>query len=157
MPISTEHAGRTYPSQSYTVTAGKIAEFAAALGDENLAYQGADAIAPPTFPVVLANWGAVFGDPDLGLALNRTIHVEQKFAYTRPLRAGDDVTATVTIANVRVRGAVDMVTVETRVDLEDRVETSVDPAEREPAAGEAQDGHIVTMTSTLFHTREEEA
>ncbi|MDO5499187.1 MAG: MaoC family dehydratase N-terminal domain-containing protein [Propionibacteriaceae bacterium] len=136
MPISTEHAGRSYPPLTYWVTAGKIAEFAAALGDDNSAYQGDDAIAPPTFPVVLANWDAVFDDPDLGLALNRTIHVEQKFAYARPLRAGDHVTATLRIDNVRVRGQVDMVTVATVIDT---------------VAGE----HVCTMTSSLFHTREE--
>ncbi|MDO5681797.1 MAG: MaoC family dehydratase N-terminal domain-containing protein [Propionibacteriaceae bacterium] len=138
MPISTEDAGRTYPPLHYQVTAGKIAEFAAALGDDNPAYQGADAIAPPTFPVVLASWDAVFGDPDLGLSLNRTIHVEQKFTYARPLRAGDDVTATLRIADVRVRGQVDRITVATSIDT---------------VAGE----HVCTMTSSLFHSREEEA
>ncbi|WP_432559852.1 FAS1-like dehydratase domain-containing protein [Granulicoccus sp. GXG6511] len=138
MPISTEHAGRAYPPLHYRVTAGKIAEFADALGDENPAYRGDDAIAPPTFPVVLASWDAVFGDPELGLALNRTIHVEQKFAYARPLRADDHVTATLRIENVRVRGQVDMVTVATSIDTVD---------------GE----HVCTMTSSLFHTREEES
>lgn len=134
MPILTEHAGRTYPPLRYAVTAGKIAEFAAALGDDNAAYSGDEPIAPPTFPVVLANWDAVFGDPELGIALNRTIHVEQKFAYARPLRAGDVVDATVKIESVRVRGQVDMVT----------VATSVDTVEGE---------HVCTMTSSLFHTR----
>ncbi|HHV21421.1 MAG TPA: MaoC family dehydratase [Propionibacterium sp.] len=136
MPISTEHAGRAYPPLHYRVTAGKIAEFAAALGDDNPAYQGEDAIAPPTFPVVLASWDAVFGDPELELALNRTIHVEQKFAYVRPLRAGDHVTATLRIESVRVRGQVDMVTVATSIDTVDG-------------------DHVCTMTSSLFHNREE--
>ena len=136
MPISTSHAGRTYPPLRYRVTPGKIAEFAAALGDDNPAYQADDAIAPPTFPVVLASWDAVFGDPELGLALNRTIHVEQKFAYpTRLLQAGDEVTATLHIDNVRVRGQVDMITLATSIDTVD---------------GE----HVCTMTSSLFHTRE---
>lgn len=138
MPISTEHAGRSYPPLRYRVTAAKIAEFAAALGDANPAYAGADAIAPPTFPVVLAGWDAVFGDPELGLALNRTIHVEQKFAYARPLRAGEEVEAIVTIAGVRVRGQVDMVTVATDITATN---------------GE----HVCMMTSSLFHTREEQS
>ena len=138
MPISAEHAGRSYPPLRYRVTEGKIAEFAAALGDTNPAYAGADSVAPPTFPVVLAGWDAVFGDPELGLALNRTIHVEQKFAYARPLRAGDEVEATVTISGVRVRGQVDMVTVTTDIRTDD---------------GE----DVCIMTSNLFHTREEES
>jgi acyl dehydratase len=138
MPISAEHAGRSYPPLRYRVTAEKIAEFAVALGDTNPAYAGADAIAPPTFPVVMAGWDAVFDDAALGLALNRTIHVEQKFAYARPLRAGDEVDATVTISGVRVRGQVDMVT----------VTTDIATVDGEP---------VCTMTSSLFHTREEES
>lgn len=133
MPISTEHAGRTYPPVSYTVTAGKIAEFAAAIGDTNPAYQGGAAIAPPTFAVVLANWDAVLEDPELDVKLTQMLHAEQRFAYARPLRAGDDVTATATIDNVRIRGNVEILTIATRVD----------------SAGE----HIATLTSTLFHNR----
>jgi hypothetical protein len=39
MPISEAHAGRSYPpTPLYQVTALKIAEFAAALGDANTAY-----------------------------------------------------------------------------------------------------------------------
>lgn len=138
MPISTEHEGRSYEPLRYRVTEGKIAEFAAALGDSNPAYAGADAIAPPTFPVVMAGWDAVFGDPELGLDLNRTIHAEQKFAYARPLRAGDEVEATVSISSVRVRGQVDRVVVATNIAT---------------VGGD----HVCTMTSSLFHTREEAA
>lgn len=138
MPISTEHEGRSYPPLRYQVTAGKIAEFAAALGDPNPSYAGTDAIAPPTFPVVMAGWDAVFGDPELGLDLNRTIHAEQKFAYARSLRAGDEVEAIVRIVSVRVRGQLDRVIVATDIAT---------------VAGE----HVCTMTSSLFHTREEAA
>lgn len=138
MRISTEHVGRSYPPLRYRVTREKIAEFAAALGDPNPAYAGDSATAPPTFPVVLAGWDSVFGDAEIGLALNRTVHVEQRFGYTRPLRAGDEVLATVTLAGVRVRGQVDMVTVTTDV-------VTVE--------GE----HVCTMTSSLFHTRSEGA
>lgn len=138
MPISPEHKGRSYPPLRYQVTAGKIAEFAAALGDPNPAYAGPDAVAPPTFPVVLAGWDAVFGDPELGLDLNRTIHAEQKFAYARPLRAGNEVEATVSITSVRVRGQVDRVVVATDI-------------------ATVSGDHVCTMTSSLFHTREETA
>lgn len=137
MPISTEHAGRTYPPLSYSVTAAKIAEFAAAIGDDNPAYQGPDAIAPPTFGVVLANWDAVFTDSELDVKLAQMIHAEQKFAYDRPLRAGQDVEATVTIENVRIRGSVEIITVATRI-----------------ATPEGE--KVATLTSTLFHTRSPE-
>ena len=105
MPISEEHVGRSYPATApYEVSRAKIAEFAAALGDgDNPAYAGADPIAPPTFAVVLSSaaWDAMFADPELELSLSRTVHVDQRFAWQRPLRAGDEVSATLTIEKVR--------------------------------------------------------
>ncbi len=117
MPISPEHAGRSYPAtEPYQVSRAKIAEFAAALGDDNPAYgtstgEPAEPIAPPTFAAVIAfrAWDAMFADPELGLALHRTIHTEQGFTWVRPLRAGDEVTATLTIDKVRTRGGSDMI------------------------------------------------
>lgn len=137
MPISPEHAGRTYPpAPPYRVSLAKIREFSAALGDENPAYLGDDAVAPPTFAAVIAAqaWGALFDDPELGLALHRTMHADQTFLFTRPLRDGDDVTASLTIERVRNRGALDMVTV--AVDL---------------TVGNTT---VCTARSTLMHTQE---
>ena len=130
MPISEEHVGSTYPAtEPYEVSRAKIAEFAAALGDsDNPAYAGGEAIAPPTFAVVLSSaaWDAMFADPELALSLSRTVHVDQRFAWQRPLRAGDEVTATLRIDKVRVRGAMAIITI--AVDL--------------------------ATTSTLMHTQE---
>lgn len=116
MPISPAHAGRSYPAtEPYQVSRAKIAEFAAALSDDNPAYRVSTAspepIAPPTFAAVIAfrAWDAMFTDPELGLALHRTIHTEQGFNWLRPLRAGDEVTATLTIDKVRTRGGSDMI------------------------------------------------
>lgn len=140
MPISPEHVGRSYPAtKPYRVSRAKIAEFATALGDQNPAYFDEDSpIAPPTFAAVIAAqaWGSMFDDPDLGLALRRTMHADQRFDIIRPLREGDDVVATLTIERVRSRGGTDMVTI--GVDL-----ASV---EGEP---------LGTATSQLIHTREE--
>ena len=108
MPISADYAPRVYPPTApYEVSRAKIAEFAAALGDANPAYRAPDAVAPPTFAAVLAAsaWDALFDDPELGLSLARTVHVDQRFAWTRPLRAGDLVTATLSLDKARVRGA----------------------------------------------------
>ena len=140
MPISPEHVGRSYPAtKPYRVSRAKIAEFATALGDQNPAYFDEDSpIAPPTFAAVIAAqaWGAMFDDPDLGLALRRTIHADQRFDIIRPLREGDDVVATLTIEKVRNRGAMDMVTI---------------AVELATVEGEA----LGSATSQLIHTREE--
>lgn len=138
MPISAEHAGRTYPpAPAYRVSRAKIAEFARAIQDENPAYFGDHPIAPPTFAAVIAAqaWGSLFDDEELGLALHRTVHADQTFDFHRPLRGGDDVVARLTIERVRNRGNLDMVTI--------LVALTVD--------GEA----VCDARSTLMHTREE--
>lgn len=139
MRISEAHVGRTYPPTApYLVSREKIAEFAAALGDDNPAYAGPDAVAPPTFAAVLSAraWEALFADADLDVALHRTIHGDQKFAWERPLRVGDVVTSGLRIGGVRLRGnaAIISVVVELRVRSE----------------------LVCTSTSTLFHTWPEE-
>ncbi len=142
MPISEDHVGRSYPATApYEVSRAKIAEFAAALGDgDNPAYAGDSPVAPPTFAVVLSSaaWDAMFADPDLSLSLSRTVHVDQRFVWQRPLRAGDEVTATLRIEKVRARGATAILTI---------------AVELATISGEA----LCTATSTLMHTAEEAA
>ncbi|EPH07157.1 hypothetical protein HMPREF1531_00207 [Propionibacterium sp. oral taxon 192 str. F0372] len=115
MPINAEHAGRRYPAtKPYLVTSARIAEFAAAIGDDNPAYTGEEPIAPPTFSTLIAAqaWGALFDDPELEISLHRTMHADQRFRITRSLRTGDLVSATATIEKVRIRGNTEMITVD---------------------------------------------
>ena len=112
MAISEAHAGRRYPpTEPYEVSAAKIAEFAAALGDDNPRYAGSTPIAPPTFAALIASaaWQPMFTDPELGLALRRIVHGDQRFSYRRPLRAGDVVAATLTIDQVRLRAGTEII------------------------------------------------
>jgi acyl dehydratase len=142
MPISEDHVGRRYPATApYQVSRAKIAEFAVAVGDAgNPAYAGRDPIAPPTFAVVLSSaaWDAMFADPELELSLSRTVHVDQRFTWQRPLRAGDEVSATLTIEKVRARGATAIITIAVQLAT---------------TAGEA----LCTASSTLMHTMGEAA
>jgi acyl dehydratase len=141
VPITPEHAGRSYPATApYEVSAAKIAEFARALGDDNPAYFSRTPLAPPTFVFVLASaaWDAMFADEELGLALQRVVHGDQRFTYERLLRAGDEVQARLRIDKVRSRGATDIVSCSVRI--------------------ETIDGELVcTAESTFAHTREEAA
>jgi acyl dehydratase len=138
MSITAEHVGRRYPAAPpYEVSRAKIAEFATAIRDDNPAYLSDDPVAPPTFAAVIAAhaWEALFGDEELGLALNRTMHTDQGFTFHRPLRPGDVVHAQLGIEKVRNRGALDMITV-----VVDRV----------------VDGEVVCEArSGLMHTRED--
>jgi acyl dehydratase len=118
MAISEQHVGRAYPPTApYEVSAAKIGEFARALGDDNPAYAGEAPVAPPTFVAVIAAaaWDSLFGDAELDLALRRVVHADQRFDYVRPLRAGDRVSAVLTIDKVRVRGEVDIIGVSVKV------------------------------------------
>jgi len=113
MAMNPALAGKTYPpSEPYEVGREKIREFADAIGDDNPAYRDQaaargygydDVIAPPTFPVVMSFVAGrqVIGDPELGIDYSRVVHGEQRFEYSRPIQAGDVLTATVTIEDIR--------------------------------------------------------
>jgi acyl dehydratase len=125
--INKDYLGRTFPATApYEVSRVKIAEFADAIGDPNpvfrdrAAAQAAgypDVIAPPTFPIVvtMAASGRAVADPGLGLNYAMVVHGEQRFEYSRPLRAGDVVTAQATICGIREVGPMTMLTTETQI------------------------------------------
>ena len=127
MALNPEYAGRVYgPGEPYEVSRVKIADFAEAIGDRNPLYTDAsaanaagypDVIAPPTFPIVItmAASRTAIGDPGLGINYAMVVHGEQRFAYTRPLHAGDVVVAQSTISGIREVGSMTMVTTETEI------------------------------------------
>jgi acyl dehydratase len=119
--------GRSYPpSAVYEVGRAKIAEFAAALGEDDPVHRDPaaaralghpDVIAPPTFAIVVTLEAAnvVLTDPELDFDYSRVVHGEQRFTHHRPIRAGDRLVATTSIENVRTVAGNDMLT--TRVDV----------------------------------------
>jgi acyl dehydratase len=149
MALDPKIVGRSYASaRPYEVAREKLRDFADAIGDNNPAYRDADAaralghpdvIAPPTFAIVITrdtSW-QVIADPELGLALHRVLHGEQRFAYSRPIVAGDELTCTLTIDAVKQAAGMDVVS--TRTDIV-------------TVGGE----HVCTALATLFHRPEEE-
>lgn len=143
MPVNPELVGRPFPATApYLVGREKVREFARAVfadDPQHTDLQAAralgypDVVAPPTFAMVVQDLTLqqLLAEPDSGIALERTIHAEQRFRYTRPIVAGDELTARLSIAGVRAMGAGAMVTSE---------------AEITDAAGE----HVVTTTSVLL-------
>lgn len=127
MAVNTEFIGRTYPASStYLVGREKIREFASSLGDGNPAFHDLDAaralgysdlVAPPTFAIVISMLASsqVIFDPDLGLDYSRVVHGDQKFSYVRPIVAGDELSASSTVTNIRSVAGNDMVTVATEL------------------------------------------
>jgi acyl dehydratase len=127
MAINRDYAGRTFPaSEPYEICRVKIADFASAIGDPNPLYRDpaaaqaaghSDVIAPPTFAIVvsMASSGAAIADPALGLNYAMVVHGEQRFEYSRPLVAGDVVTAQATITDIRDAGRNVMLTTSTEI------------------------------------------
>jgi len=127
MAINPDFAGRTFPpGEPYEVSREKLREFANAIGDPNPVYRSRsaaqeagfpDVIAPPTFAIVIsmASSSKVLADPALNVNYAMVVHGEQKFEYTRPLRAGDVVTAQSTITSIREVGSLSMMTTTTQI------------------------------------------
>lgn len=104
MPVDQSLVGRVFPpTRPYAVSAEKIREFVTATGGT---YD--DGPAPATFPIVLAfDAMNAFLDAE-SIDLFRIVHGEQKFAYERPIRPGDVLTATLTVASLRQIGGNDI-------------------------------------------------
>lgn len=143
MPVNPELAGRVFPPTApYLVGREKVREFARAVFSDApvhvdpeaaraLGYR--DVVAPPTFAMVVQDLTLqqLLAEPDAGIELSRLIHAEQRFRYTRPIVAGDELTATLSVTGVRTVGGNAMITSE---------------AEIRDVAGE----HVVTATSVLL-------
>jgi acyl dehydratase len=111
MPVDQSLVGRVFPPTGpYAVSEERIRAFVEATGGE---YDGG--AAPATFPIVLA-----FDAMNAFLAaesidLFRIVHGEQKFAYERPVRPGDVLTATLEVASLRQIGGNDIIGTTSRI------------------------------------------
>jgi acyl dehydratase len=127
MPLDPSYAGRSFPpTPPYVVGREKVREFATAIGATDAAYHDPaaaralghrDVVAPPTFPVV-ATWAVnrqLIDDPGLGLDFSRVVHGDQRFTYTRPVEAGDELVCVNTIEDISSRGGHDFLTTRTEV------------------------------------------
>ena len=141
--MNPELVGRSFPPTApYLVGREKVREFARAVfatdpqhtdpaAARALGYD--DVVAPPTFAMVIQDLTLqqLLAEEDSGIALERTVHAEQRFRYSRPIVAGDELVAQLQITNVRAFGKGAMVTSE---------------AEITDLAG----AHVVTATSVLL-------
>jgi len=129
------------PVASYHVGREKIREFAVAtlvtdlqLTDVDVAKARgyADIVAPPTFPIVIQEktLAQLLAYPGSGIDFSKVVHGDQQFEYSRPIVAGDELIATLSVTKVQSLGGHSMVTSES-------VMTTL--------SGE----HVVTASSTL--------
>jgi acyl dehydratase len=141
--VNPELVGRVFPATPpYLVGREKVREFARAvfatdaqhtdpIAAQALGYP--DVVAPPTFAMVVQDLTLqqLLAEPDSGIVLQNVLHAEQRFAYSRPIVAGDELSAQLQVTGIRTLGGNAMVT-------SDAVITD--------AAGE----HVVTATSVLL-------
>lgn len=142
MSVNPELVGRIFPPAApYTVGREKVREFARAVLAENplhfdpeAAHQAGydDVVAPPTFPIVVqeSTLAQLLAEPDAGIDFARVVHGDQRFSYTRPIVAGDELIATLAVTSVKSLGGHSMVT-------------------SESVMTDASGSHVVTATSTL--------
>jgi acyl dehydratase len=140
--VNPELQGREFaPTAPYLVGREKVREFARAvfatspLNHDPEAARAAgysDIVAPPTFAVVIqeSTLAQLLAEPDAGIDFTRVVHGDQRFTYTRPIVAGDELTATLRVASVKSLGGHSMVTAKSSI---------VD----------ATGAHVVTAISTL--------
>ncbi len=140
--MNPELVGRAFaPTVPYLVGREKVREFARAVfasSPLNYSVEAAsaagysDVVAPPTFAVVVqeATLAQLLAEPDGGIDFTRVVHGDQRFSYSRPIVAGDELTATLAVTSIKSLGGHSMVTAES---------TIVDPS----------GDHVVTAISTL--------
>jgi acyl dehydratase len=148
--VNPELIGRDFPPTApYLVGREKVREFARAVfadAPQHTDVEAAraagfdDVVAPPTFAMVIQDHTLqqLLHQPDSGIVLARTIHAEQRFSYTRPIVAGDELTGKLSVTAIRKMGGNAMIT---------------SAAEITDAAG----AHVVTATSVLLVGAEEGA
>jgi acyl dehydratase len=132
MPLNRDFIGREYPGdETYEVSRELIRRFAEAIGNADPAYTDVDAakalgyadvIAPPTFLTVLGfrfRDGGPLSDPTLGLDYSLVVHGEQRFVHHRPVVAGDVLSVTSSVVDIRDAGRNELLTTKTAVTAAD--------------------------------------
>ena len=140
--MNPELQGRVFPPAApYLVGREKVREFASAVlstsalnfdTDAAVAAGYPDVVAPPTFAVVVQErtLAQLLGDEDAGIDFSRVVHGDQRFSYTRPIVAGDELTAQLTVSSVKTLGGHTMVTADSVIT-------------------DASGAHVVTAISSL--------
>jgi acyl dehydratase len=117
---------RLPPVGPYLVGREKVREFARAVQSHSalntdaeaaIAAGYTDVVAAPTFPIVIqeATLQQLLAAPDTGIDFTRVVHGDQRFTFTRPVVAGDELLAELTVTSVKTLGGHGMVTAQTEV------------------------------------------
>ncbi|MBI5159942.1 MAG: MaoC family dehydratase N-terminal domain-containing protein [Micrococcales bacterium] len=127
MPVNPALEGRTLPPIGpYLVGREKVREFARAVQSRSPLSIDADAasaagyeglLAPPTFAIVVqeAALQQLLAEPDTGIDFARVVHGDQRFGFVRPVVAGDELLAHLSVTSIKTLAGNSMVTAETAI------------------------------------------
>lgn len=106
MPLNKTCIGKPYPSATTNVTLDAAQKYARAYNDNNPRFSDPASpggiVAPPMYAVVVT-WIpviTVMTDPDLHADLLRLLHSAQDMEFLAPIRPGDTITASASIASI---------------------------------------------------------
>lgn len=118
MALNLAFLNRSYPSlETFKVDQEKINAFSDAIGDNNDYVK--EGFASPTY-LISIQMGAMevaLFDPELGLDYSKVVHGEQSFEYKKPVKAGDELSFTSTIEDIKSKVGNDFITI--RSDVKD--------------------------------------
>ena len=142
MAVNPDIVGRSCePTAPYLVGREKVREFARAVMATNAIHSDVEAaraagysdlVAPPTFAVVVQEktLAQLLDMPGANIDFSRVVHGSLDFAFTRPIVAGDELTAVLTIESVKSLAGNSLITAVSSIT-------------------DATGAHVVTATSTL--------
>ena len=120
MAMNRNLIGRTYAPATYEVKEEAMIKYALATNETtprllDTACEGG-LIAPPVFPVVYHArlLGKPIGDPELNIEFKRALHGEQDMTFHQPVRAGDVITTTPSIEDIRDKGTGETIAIRLR-------------------------------------------
>jgi acyl dehydratase len=110
--VNEDLIGKEWPAVEYDVGREKIREYANAVGETNPIHHDPDAakeagyrgvVAPPMFCVVYSApaVGPAVVDPEVGINLAAMVHGSQVFEWGEPVCAGDLITTTARLSDLR--------------------------------------------------------
>ena len=122
MAMNRQLIGRTYAASTYEVKEDAMIRYALATNETNPRFLDPSVngglIAPPVFPVVYHSkvLRKPISDPELDIEFRRALHGEQDMTFHRTVRAGDILSTTPSIEDIRDKGTGETLSIRLRTE-----------------------------------------
>jgi acyl dehydratase len=134
MALKTDAVGKKWDGVGFEVEAGRVAQYADAVGEPSPVHRDAEAakaagfrdvVAPPMFAVVYSApaMGPALFDPEVEMNFAAMVHGGQAFEWGEPVCAGDEITTTARCAEIYEKDGKGFYVFETTSTNQDGAET----------------------------------